>query len=52
MLDIGDRAYVDLSLNSEDTESLVLGDCQFIAKVIIKTSSLMITVDFVYTLLT
>ena len=31
MLNISDRAYVDLSLNSIDTESMALGEFHFIA---------------------
>ena len=34
MPNIGDREYIDLSLNRE--KSVVLGDCQFLAYVIIK----------------
>ena len=31
LLNIDDQPYVDLSLNSVDTESVVTGDCQFFA---------------------
>ena len=36
VLNISDRLYVDLILNSVDTESRVLSDCQFFAYVIIR----------------
>ena len=38
VLNIGERAYIDLSINSKDTESVVLGGCQFFANAITKPS--------------
>ena len=35
VLNISDRAYVELSLNSVDTESITLSDCQFLTYAII-----------------
>ena len=36
VLNIGDRAYVNLSLNSVDIESTRLGNCQFFTYVTIR----------------
>ena len=46
---ISDKAYLDLSLNSLDTGSSALSDCQFLTNAMIRPRSPS-TIDFVSTL--